>query len=130
MNSVFISIRLMAELKKNFTGKIQGEIEDTHLHLEAIDLAFNKTFQPVFFNEKMFLSNLDFITEASKHYTSMLEGKIKNMIWSIEFSSVIYSSFLELISLNLNIESKTYEEYEENDPYFNNFCQLISKITS
>jgi hypothetical protein len=129
LNSVFISIRLIQELKKNFLIKIQNEMEDAHMNLETFDLTFNKNFQPTFFNQKMFISNLEFFTEASNHYTSLLEGKLKSMISTSDFSAVIFSSFLELISINLNIETKTYEEYEENDPYFNNFCQLINKIS-
>ena len=77
----------------------------------------------------MFISNLEFFTEASKHYTTLLEGKLKQMISSTDFSTIIYTSFMDLINMNLNIETKTYEEYEENDPYFNNFCQLVNKIT-
>ena len=96
-------------------------MEEIHEELQEVDNTFNKAFKPTYFNTKMFESNLDFLIEHEKYFSTQFEDKLKSMISTPEFSLIILSSFNELQNVNLNIDTKQYDAYEETDPFYPNF---------
>lgn len=77
----------------------------------------------------MFKTSLDFWAEAQRQLVEEIDEKL-GFLHTPEFWEIIDNLLSELAKLDLNLDDKKYEDYENDDPFFHKFCHILQKVIS